>query len=181
MTTRRPRAPARPILSRTSTRVAAALTAALFAAAVGACGGASAPSEASSTASGATTVSSGASRTSGMSSGGMTTAPSNDTARGQPQVSNSGVSGGGTAGHDLGYWQGQLDQATEALSSAGSECRDVCRASSDICVAAREICSLTGDADAAMPSDARCGRARAACERATRQQGSACPVCPSSR
>jgi hypothetical protein len=86
-----------------------------------------------------------------------------------------------SSGSAMSYWTGRLDAAMEALSNAGSECREICRASGDICVAAREICSLTGDGDSPAPSDGRCARARSACEHATRQRNGSCPVCLAAR
>jgi hypothetical protein len=68
-------------------------------------------------------------------------------------------------------WQAQLDEGLQALASAGTQCREVCRASGDICVAAHEICALEG-------GDERCRRARRACEQATHQRDTQCPVCP---
>lgn len=51
-------------------------------------------------------------------------------------------------------------------------CHDVCFAAGSICLAAQEVCRLTGD------SDARCERARGACADAGRQRDGSCPVCP---
>lgn len=51
-------------------------------------------------------------------------------------------------------------------------CHDVCFAAGSICLAAQEVCRLTGDADT------RCERARDACSDASRQRDGACPVCP---
>ncbi len=51
-------------------------------------------------------------------------------------------------------------------------CHDVCFAAGSICLAAHEICRLSGDADA------RCEHARDACAEAGHQRDGACPVCP---
>nr|MBK7065185.1 hypothetical protein [Deltaproteobacteria bacterium] len=54
-------------------------------------------------------------------------------------------------------------------------CHEVCFAAGSICLAAQEVCRLTGD------SDARCARARGACADAGRQRDGSCPVCPPTR
>ena len=61
------------------------------------------------------------------------------------------------------------------LATSPGVCRDICFASGSICLAAQELCRLTGDADD------RCGRARGACADAGRQRDGACPVCPAAR
>lgn len=58
------------------------------------------------------------------------------------------------------------------LASNPGICHDVCFAAGSICLAAQEVCRLTGD------SDARCERARGACADAARQRDGSCPVCP---
>jgi hypothetical protein len=58
------------------------------------------------------------------------------------------------------------------LAANPDVCRDVCFAAGSICLAAQEVCRLTGD------DDARCARARGACADAGRQRDGACPVCP---
>lgn len=58
------------------------------------------------------------------------------------------------------------------LASNPGICHDVCFAAGSICLAAQEVCRLTGD------SDARCERARGACAAAGRQRDGSCPVCP---
>ncbi|TAK23613.1 MAG: hypothetical protein EPO40_26245 [Myxococcaceae bacterium] len=58
------------------------------------------------------------------------------------------------------------------LASNPGICHDVCFAAGSICLAAQEVCRLTGD------SDARCARARGACADAGRQRDGSCPVCP---
>ena len=51
-------------------------------------------------------------------------------------------------------------------------CHDVCFAAGSICLAAQEVCRLTGD------TDTRCEHARGACADAGHQRDGACPVCP---
>lgn len=58
------------------------------------------------------------------------------------------------------------------LASNPGVCHDVCFAAGSICLAAQEVCRLTGD------QDARCTRARTACTDAGHQRDGACPVCP---
>jgi hypothetical protein len=58
------------------------------------------------------------------------------------------------------------------LATNPGVCHDVCFAAGSICLAAQEVCRLTGDADP------RCERARAACSDAGRQRDGSCPVCP---
>ena len=58
------------------------------------------------------------------------------------------------------------------LATNPGVCHDVCFAAGSICLAAQEVCRLTGDADV------RCERARAACADAGRQRDGSCPVCP---
>jgi len=58
------------------------------------------------------------------------------------------------------------------LASNPGICHDVCFAAGSICLAAQEVCRLTGD------TDARCERARGACADAGRQRDGSCPVCP---
>jgi hypothetical protein len=58
------------------------------------------------------------------------------------------------------------------LATNPGVCHDVCFAAGSICLAAQEVCRLTGDADA------RCERARGACADAGRQRDGSCPVCP---
>ncbi|MDP3279286.1 MAG: hypothetical protein Q8Q09_29110 [Deltaproteobacteria bacterium] len=71
----------------------------------------------------------------------------------------------------------RLAAAEQQLQASPSVCRDVCRATADICSASREICSLVGDRDNETATDVRCARARASCDRASRQREGACPVC----
>lgn len=86
----------------------------------------------------------------------------------------------GAVAGSLRTLEDRIARGESALSTASSECGSVCRAASDICVAAREVCELTDAAGASLAGgDARCDRARAACERAARQRETACPVCPS--
>jgi hypothetical protein len=58
------------------------------------------------------------------------------------------------------------------LASNPGVCHDVCFAAGSICLAAQEVCRLTGD------DDTRCTRARTACTDAGHQRDGACPVCP---
>jgi hypothetical protein len=58
------------------------------------------------------------------------------------------------------------------LAANPGVCHDVCFAAGSICLAAQEVCRLTGD------DDPRCGRARQACADAGRQRDGACPACP---
>lgn len=74
--------------------------------------------------------------------------------------------------------EGELAQGMAAFADAVSDCRSACRAAAGICAAAAEICRLTGDSEAASALDARCTRARAACDDSTRQRAERCPVCP---
>jgi hypothetical protein len=78
----------------------------------------------------------------------------------------------------IAAWAARLAAAEQQFQAASGVCRDVCRASSGICSASRELCALTGDREGAAPTDPRCARARASCERASRQREGACPVCP---
>jgi hypothetical protein len=77
----------------------------------------------------------------------------------------------------IGLWTQRLALAEQQLQSSGTACRDICRASSDVCAASRELCALTGDREGAPATDPRCARARASCDRASRQRENACPVC----
>jgi hypothetical protein len=76
-------------------------------------------------------------------------------------------------------WSQRLAAAELQLQASAGVCRDVCRAAASICQAARELCALTGDREGAPPTDPRCARARASCERASRQRDGTCPSCPS--
>jgi hypothetical protein len=78
----------------------------------------------------------------------------------------------------IAAWAARLAAAEQQFQAASGVCRDVCRASSGICSASRELCALTGDREGTAPTDPRCARARASCERASRQREGACPVCP---
>ncbi|MBL8681206.1 MAG: hypothetical protein JNK05_18660 [Myxococcales bacterium] len=80
---------------------------------------------------------------------------------------------------EIARWSSQLAAAEQQLQAAPGVCRDVCRATSSICVASRELCALTGDRVGAPPTDPRCARARASCDRATRQRDESCQTCPS--
>jgi hypothetical protein len=74
--------------------------------------------------------------------------------------------------------EGDIARGLAAFATTEPGCRDVCRAAEGVCGAAREICRLTGDGDAAQPADARCERARRSCTDASRQRDARCPVCP---
>lgn len=76
--------------------------------------------------------------------------------------------------------EAQIAQGLAAFAAPEPECRDICRASDGVCAAAREICRLTGDAEAEHPLDLRCARAREACADAGRQRDGRCPTCPRS-
>ena len=58
--------------------------------------------------------------------------------------------------------------------ATGPVCHDVCYATATMCTAAGELCRLTG------VEDARCVRAREACDDAGRQRDGTCPSCPPS-
>lgn len=85
----------------------------------------------------------------------------------------------------IARWRMALDAGEASLRSAlmasARECREICGAAGNICVAAREICRLTGDATAASARDVRCVRARDACVDAGRRRDQACAVCPPAR
>lgn len=74
--------------------------------------------------------------------------------------------------------EGEVAQGMAAFAAESGDCRSACRAASGVCAASAEICRLTGDGEAVTPLDARCVRARAACEDASRQRTERCPVCP---
>ncbi|MFO0625761.1 MAG: hypothetical protein U0325_09115 [Polyangiales bacterium] len=74
--------------------------------------------------------------------------------------------------------EGEIAQGLAAVAAPSADCRSACRAAGGVCTARDEICRLTGDESAAQPMDARCARARAACDDATRQRTERCPVCP---
>lgn len=74
--------------------------------------------------------------------------------------------------------EGEIAQGLAAVTAPTADCRSACRAAGGVCAARDEICRLTGDESAAQPLDARCTRARAACDDATRQRTERCPVCP---
>ncbi len=74
--------------------------------------------------------------------------------------------------------EGEIAQGLAAVNAPAADCRSACRAAGGVCAARDEICRLTGDASAAEALDARCTRARAACDDATRQRTERCPVCP---
>jgi hypothetical protein len=78
----------------------------------------------------------------------------------------------------IAQWSQRLAAAEQQFLQSAGVCRDVCRASAGICAAARELCALTGDRAGAPPTDPRCARARASCERTSRQREEACPSCP---
>lgn len=80
----------------------------------------------------------------------------------------------------IGGLEAQIAQGLAAFAAPEPACRDICRASDGVCAAAREICRLTGDADAENPLDLRCARAREACADAGRQRDGRCPNCPAS-
>lgn len=74
--------------------------------------------------------------------------------------------------------EADIAQGLAAVAAPAADCRSACRAAGGVCAARDEICRLTGDASAAQALDARCTRARAACDDATRQRTERCPVCP---
>lgn len=74
--------------------------------------------------------------------------------------------------------EGEIAQGLAAVAAPTADCRSACRAAGGVCAARDEICRLTGDVSAAQALDARCTRARAACDDATRQRTERCPVCP---
>lgn len=74
--------------------------------------------------------------------------------------------------------EGEIAQGLAAVAAPTADCRSACRAAGGVCAARDEICRLTGDESAAQPLDARCTRARVACDDATRQRTERCPVCP---
>lgn len=74
--------------------------------------------------------------------------------------------------------EGEIARGLAAVTAPAADCRSACRAAGGVCAARDEICRLTGDESAAQPLDARCTRARAACDDATRQRTERCPVCP---
>ncbi len=74
--------------------------------------------------------------------------------------------------------EGEIAQGLAAVTAPAADCRSACRAAGGVCAARDEICRLTGDASAAQALDARCTRAREACDDATRQRTERCPVCP---
>lgn len=80
----------------------------------------------------------------------------------------------------IGGLEAQIAQGLAAFAAPEPECREICRASDGVCAAAREICRLTGDAEAEHPLDLRCARAREACADAGRQRDGRCPTCPRS-
>ncbi len=85
----------------------------------------------------------------------------------------------------IAQWRMALEAGEASLRSAlmasARECREICAAAGNICVAAREICRLTGDTTAASARDVRCSRARDACVDAGRRRDQACAVCPPGR
>lgn len=106
-------------------------------------------------------------RTTTTSTNGAATAPSTPTG-GEAMISTT---------DGVAMWTQRLAAAELQLQSSGTACRDICRASGDVCTASRELCALTGDREGAPPTDPRCARARASCDRATQQRNNACPVC----
>ena len=78
----------------------------------------------------------------------------------------------------IAQWGQRLAAAEQQFQQSAGVCREVCRANAGICSAARELCALTGDRAGAPPTDPRCARARASCERAATQREDACPSCP---
>jgi hypothetical protein len=86
---------------------------------------------------------------------------------------------------EIARWRMALDAGEASLRSAlmasARECREICTAAGNICVAAHEICRLTGDATVASARDVRCARARDACVDAGRRRDQACAVCPPGR
>jgi hypothetical protein len=78
----------------------------------------------------------------------------------------------------IAQWQSRLAAGEQQFLASAGVCRDVCRATDSICHASRELCALTGDREGAPPTDPRCARARASCERAARQRQESCNVCP---
>jgi hypothetical protein len=79
----------------------------------------------------------------------------------------------------IAQWQSRLAASEQQFLASAGVCRDVCRATDSICHASRELCALTGDREGAPPTDPRCARARASCERAARQRQESCTSCPS--
>jgi hypothetical protein len=77
----------------------------------------------------------------------------------------------------IARWQARLAAAEQQFHASAGVCRGICRATDSICQAARELCALAGDREGAPPTDPRCARARASCERAVRQQREHCIVC----
>lgn len=78
----------------------------------------------------------------------------------------------------IAQWQTRLAAGEQQFLASAGVCRDVCRATDSICHASRELCALTGDREGAPPTDPRCARARASCERAARQRQESCTICP---
>jgi hypothetical protein len=78
-------------------------------------------------------------------------------------------------------YQAQIAAAVTAIAADGAACRDVCGATTVICRAASELCSLTGDGDRGDARDPRCRNARSACADASRRRDGACPLCPEPR
>lgn len=81
-------------------------------------------------------------------------------------------------GPRIAVLEGEIAQGLAAVTAPAADCRSACRAAGGVCAARDEICRLTGDASAAQALDARCTRARTACDDATRQRSERCPVCP---
>jgi hypothetical protein len=77
----------------------------------------------------------------------------------------------------IARWQARLAAAEQQFHASAGVCRGICRATDSICQAARELCALAGDREGAPPTDPRCARARASCERAVCQQREHCIAC----
>jgi hypothetical protein len=113
-------------------------------------------------------------------SGGASTAAATTSPPGIGGVDFSGDEATTTLSRDeqVSLWTQRLAAAEQRFQLASGACREVCQAHAGICSAARELCALVGDRAVAPATDPRCARARASCERATRQREEACPSCP---
>ncbi|MFO0557141.1 MAG: hypothetical protein U0269_03925 [Polyangiales bacterium] len=107
------------------------------------------------------------------------TAPANATAGGATTTAPAGEPVQMLSRDDqIAQWQTRLAAGEQQFLASAGVCRDVCRATDSICHASRELCALTGDREGAPPTDPRCARARASCERAARQRQESCNICP---
>lgn len=143
--------------------------------------------------SGGTATTSGEATGSNDSSGGaQSTVPSSGTTAGaipgtnpprttgidNPQTNGGGAEPMVSRDEQISQWATRLAAAEQQLQASPAVCNNVCRATESICGASRELCALTGDRVGAPPTDPRCARARASCDRATRQRNEACVTCP---